>query len=108
MRDPNTHSPRKRLAIVQITSTSAASLILFGLTFFLIGKPARRRLVGVRHRVRSVIGTLWPVDDEVMWRVAAAFSEEIILKAGWSMQYTNTAIAQRGAEGGRKGGAAGT
>ena len=41
--------------------------------------------------VRSVIGTLWPVDDEVMRRVAAAFYGEIILKAGGSMQYTNTA-----------------
>ena len=41
--------------------------------------------------VRSVIGTLWPVDDEVMRRVAAAFYEEIILKAGGSMQYTNAA-----------------
>ncbi|KAF8443197.1 CHAT domain-containing protein [Boletus edulis BED1] len=41
--------------------------------------------------VRSVIGTLWPVDDEVMGRVAAAFYEEIILKPGGSMQYTNTA-----------------
>ena len=41
--------------------------------------------------VRSVIGTLWPVDDEVMQRVAAAFYEEIILKAGGSMQCTNAA-----------------
>lgn len=41
--------------------------------------------------VRSVIGTLWPVDDEVMRRVAAAFYEESILKTGGSMQYTNVA-----------------
>ncbi|KAF8548092.1 hypothetical protein OG21DRAFT_1489675 [Imleria badia] len=41
--------------------------------------------------VRSVIGTLWPVDDEVMQRVAAAFYEEIILKPGGSMQYTDVA-----------------
>jgi len=31
------------------------------------------------------------VDDEVMGRVAAAFYEEIILKPGGSMQYTNAA-----------------
>ncbi|KAI9568513.1 CHAT domain-containing protein [Boletus coccyginus] len=41
--------------------------------------------------VRSVIGTLWPVGDEVMRGVAAAFYGEIILKAGGSMQYTNAA-----------------
>lgn len=41
--------------------------------------------------VRSVIGTLWPVDDEIMRRVAAGFYEEIVSKAGGSMQYTNAA-----------------
>lgn len=41
--------------------------------------------------IRSVIGTLWPVDDEVMRRVTSVFYEEVILKAGGSMHYTNTA-----------------
>ena len=41
--------------------------------------------------IRSVIGTLWPVDDEVMQRVTAAFYEKVIPKAGGSMHYTNTA-----------------
>lgn len=41
--------------------------------------------------VRSVIGTLWPVDDVVMRQVAAAFYGEIISKEGESMQFTNIA-----------------
>lgn len=41
--------------------------------------------------IRSVVGTLWPVDDEVMQRVAAAFYERVILKAGGLVQYTSTA-----------------
>jgi len=41
--------------------------------------------------VRSVIGTLWPVDDEVMRRVAAVFYEEIILKTGGPVQCTDAA-----------------
>ncbi|KAH0826175.1 hypothetical protein J3R83DRAFT_5598 [Lanmaoa asiatica] len=40
--------------------------------------------------VRSVIGTLWPVDGEAMRQVADAFYEEAISK-GRRMQYTNTA-----------------
>ncbi|KAG9316013.1 hypothetical protein JVU11DRAFT_3674 [Chiua virens] len=42
--------------------------------------------------VRSTIGTLWPVDEEVMRRVADAFYE-IVLKGGGPLQYTNTARA---------------
>lgn len=41
--------------------------------------------------VRSVVGTLWEVDDDVMRRVTAAFYEEIVLKTEGSTHYTNTA-----------------
>lgn len=40
--------------------------------------------------IRSIVGTLWPVGDEVMRQVTIAFYGEIISKGG-SMQYTNTA-----------------
>jgi tetratricopeptide (TPR) repeat protein len=41
--------------------------------------------------VRSVVGTLWPVDEEVMRRVVSAFYEGIVPKAGGLMHHTNAA-----------------
>ncbi|KIJ64563.1 hypothetical protein HYDPIDRAFT_28500 [Hydnomerulius pinastri MD-312] len=41
--------------------------------------------------VRSVVGTLWPVDEEVMRRVVSVFYENIISRAGGSMDPTNAA-----------------
>ncbi|KAF9240230.1 CHAT domain-containing protein [Melanogaster broomeanus] len=41
--------------------------------------------------VRSVVGTLWPVDEEVMERVVSAFYEDIVPKAEGPMRYTNAA-----------------